>query len=335
MRTIGNLITDLASIKDKVVEAERLGYDGCFSAEINNDPFLPIVLAAEHSERIELMTSIAVAFARNPMTLANTAHDLNEYSEGRFVLGIGSQIKPHITRRLSMPWSRPAARMREFILAMRAVWASWNEGERLDFNGEFYTHNLMTPMFVPQSRQFGAPKVKLAAVGPLMTEVAAEVADGMIAHGFSTEKYLREVTLPAVERGLKVANKPRNNFDICCPVIVVAGANEQEFENNKSAVKTQLAFYASTPGYKGVLEQHGWEELHDRALPMSRAGEWQAMADLITDEVLSAFAVVCENPNEIAQRLQRRCAGAVDSWQVTFESNDPDLKAQVLADLRK
>ncbi len=334
MRVIANLITELGSVPNKTVEAEKLGYDAAYSAEINNDPFLPLALAAEHSNSIELMTSIAVAFARNPMTLANTAHDLNEFSQGRFVLGIGSQIKPHITRRLSMPWSRPAARMREFILAMRAIWDCWHQGTSLDFNGEFYTHNLMTPMFVPASRDFAAPKVRLAAVGPLMTEVAAEVADGMIAHGFTTAEYLRQVTWPAIDKGLAKSGRARSEFDVCCPIVVVSGVDEQQFEANLAAVKMQLAFYASTPAYKPVLELHGWEGLQEEAHRMSRNGHWQAMAELIEPDILNEFALVAETPGRIAALMHERYSGLVDSWECTFDSGDAALQQQLIKNIQ-
>ena len=186
-------LSDLTSVPGAVRDLEARGFDGLVTAEISSDPFLPLVLAAEHSERIELMTSIAVAFARNPMILANIGNDLQAYSKGRFVLGLGSQIRPHITKRFSMPWSKPAARMREFIQAMRAIWACWYEGEKLDFRGEFYQHTLMTPMFTPTNNPYGAPKVVLAAVGPLMTEVVGEVADGMLVHAFTTAPYLTAI----------------------------------------------------------------------------------------------------------------------------------------------
>ncbi len=187
--------------------AERVGYDGLWSAEISHDPFLPLVLAAEHTERIQLGTGIAVALARNPMKLATVANDLQTLSQGRFMLGLGSQIKPHIEKRFSMPWSHPAPRMRELILAIRAIWASWADGSRLAFRGEFYRHTLMTPMFDPGPNPFGNPGIFLAAVGEKMTEVAGEVADGLLAHGFTTERYLREVTIPALERGLAIGGK--------------------------------------------------------------------------------------------------------------------------------
>ena len=181
--------------------AEQAGYDGAWTPETNHDPFLTCVVAAEHSERLEVGTAIAVAFARNPMTMAYLAHDLQSFSKGRFLLGVGSQVKPHIERRFSMPWSQPAARMREYIAAMRAIWDAWENGGRLDFRGDFYTHTLMTPFFYPGPTGFGAPPVYLAGVSERMTEVAGEVCDGFLCHGFTTERYVREVTRPALDRG--------------------------------------------------------------------------------------------------------------------------------------
>ncbi len=207
----GGIGFDPAGVIETARLAERVGYDGLWSAEVTHDPFLPLVLAAEHTQRIKLGTGIAVAFARNPMSLAVLANDLQTLSKGRFMLGLGSQIKPHIEKRFSMPWSHPAPRMRELILAIRAIWASWSDGSRLAFRGEYYRHTLMTPMFDPGPNPFGAPRIFLAGVGEKMTEVAGEVADGMLAHGFTTERYLREVTLPALERGLAAGGRVRSD----------------------------------------------------------------------------------------------------------------------------
>jgi probable F420-dependent oxidoreductase len=206
--------------------AEDDGFDGLWSAETAHDPFFPLLLAAEHTERIQLGTGIAVAFARNPMTTAIMANDLHTFSKGRFMLGLGSQIKPHITKRYSMPWSHPAARMREFIEALRAIWSAWHDGTKLAFRGDFYTHTLMTPFFNAGPSAFGTPPVFLAGVGQLMTEVAGEVADGLLAHGFTTERYMREITLPALDRGLAKAGRTREGFQISYPAMIVTGANE-------------------------------------------------------------------------------------------------------------
>ena len=226
----GGLGLDLGKAAESARDGEAAGYDGLWTAETNHDPFLPLVLGAEATERVELGTGIAVAFARSPMTLANSAYDLQAFSGGRLLLGLGSQIKAHITKRFSMPWSHPAPRMREFILAMRAIWTAWETGDKLDFRGDFYQHTLMTPFFVPEPHPYGQPKVFLAAVGQLMTEVAGEVADGMLCHGFTTESYLREVTLPSIERGLAKRGRTLadGDFQLSLPAFVVTGTTEEE-----------------------------------------------------------------------------------------------------------
>src|ERR1019366_4796383 len=261
MEIDGGIGFDPSGVIEAAKQAELVGYDGFWVPETGHDPFLPLVLAAEHTERIKLGTGIAVAFARNPMNLAVMANDLQTLSQGRFLLGLGSQIKPHIEKRFSMPWSHPAPRMRELILAIRAIWATWDTGEKLDFRGEFYTHTLMTPFFVPEKNPYGHPKILLAAVGELMTEVAGEVGDGLLVHGFSTERYIREVTLPALERGAAKAGKSRADLTVSYPGFVVTGATEADVAAAAQAVRQQIAFYGSTPAYRPVLELHGWGDL--------------------------------------------------------------------------
>lgn len=333
MKIDAGLMGPLEDIPKRAAGLERQGYDGAITAEIASDPFFPLLLAAEHTERIELMTSIAVAFARSPMTLANIANDLQAYSKGRFILGIGSQIKPHITKRFSMPWSAPAAQMRELILAMRAIWGCWYRGEKLDFRGEHYTHTLMTPMFTPTNNTYGEPPVILAAVGPRMTEVAGEVADGMLVHGFTTARYLREVTLPAIERGLAKAGRDRKDFQVCYPGFVVTGHDEKEWEATRTGVARQLAFYGSTPAYKGVLEVHGWGDLQPELNAMSKRGEWVAMGDLITDEILEEFAVVAQ-PHEVARAMKSRFGGLVDRLTCAFPHASDEERDAYLEELR-
>ena len=317
MKVDGGVGSDLDLVGAQAQELEEMGYAGIMTAETSHDPFFPLLVAAQNTEKVELMTSIAVAFARTPMVLANIGHDLNAYSKGRFVLGLGSQIRPHITKRFSMPWSSPAARMREFILAMRAIWASWHEGEPLAFTGKFYTHTLMTPFFTPTDVDYGAPKVFLAAVGPKMTEVAGEVADGMIAHAFTTEKYLRETTLPALERGFAKAGKKREDFEISYPVFVVTGQNEEELEDAKTATAKQIAFYGSTPAYKPVLDSIGAGELQGELNTMSKQGRWDDMGTLITADILNEFAVVGE-PADIAARIKARYGDLIDRTSAAY-----------------
>ncbi len=233
MKVDGGVSNELGKAAASAKETEAAGYDGAWSVETAHDPFMPLLLAAEHTDHLELGTSIAVAFARNPMTLANIGWDLQAFSKGRFILGLGSQIKPHITKRFSMEWSHPAPRMREMILAIRAIWDTWQNGTPLAFRGEFYTHTLMTPFFTPNRGDldgFGVPRIFLAGVGEFMTEVAGEVCDGFICHGFTTERYLREVTLPALARGRAKAGKSMEGFEIVGPSFVVTGNNDEEFE---------------------------------------------------------------------------------------------------------
>ncbi len=337
MKVDGGLGTNLNRAGQQAKDLEAAGYSGAWTAETSHDPFLPLALAAEHTSEIELGTSIAVAFARNPMLLANLAWDLQSFSQGRFILGLGSQIKPHITKRFSMPWSHPAPRMRELIRAIRAIWDTWLTGAPLQFRGEFYTHTLMTPFFTPDAKDlegFGVPKIFLAGVGELMTEVAGETCDGFLCHGFTTERYLREVTLPALERGRTKAGKTMEGFPIVGPSFVVTGTNDEELEKAAAGTRQQIAFYGSTPAYRPVLEIHGWGALQDELNTLSKQGEWVQMGKLIDDEILNTFAVVGP-PEQIAPELERRYGDVVDriSFYAPYES-DPDRWRQVLADIK-
>jgi len=324
----------LASIGASAKRLEDEGYAGAWTAETSHDPFLPHVVAAEHTERLELGTSIAVAFARNPMILAQTGHDLQRYSDGRFIMGLGTQVRPHITKRFSMEWSHPAARMREFVSAMQAIWDCWNNGTKLEFRGDFYTHTLMTPFFNPGPNECGPPKVFISAVGPLMSEVAGEVCDGIICHAFSTETYLREVTLPRIEAGLAKSGRTLDDFEVMGPGFVVTGPDEESMARAATGIRQQIAFYASTPAYLGVLEIHGWEGLHGDLNAMSKRGEWQAMGELIDDEMLDTFAVVAE-PDKVAAGIRARYGDCVD--RMTFYAlggdHGADFWTPIVADL--
>ncbi len=333
MKVDAGLPNKLEGIADKVKKLEAAGYDGVRTAEMNHDPFFPLLLAAEHSSKLEIATSIAVAFARSPMNLANIAHDLNAYSKGRFTLGLGSQIKPHITKRFSMQWGAPAAQMRELVLAMRAIWANWYEGEPLQFVGKHYKHTLMTPAFTPENKEFGAPKVILAAVGPKMTEVSGEVADGMIIHPFSTLPFIRATTLPAIEAGLAKGGRKRDNFEISYSPMVVTGRDDAEMAASKKAITERIAFYGSTPAYRGVLESIGVGELQSELNAMSKQGRWQEMGTLITDDILAEFAVVGE-PNEIAPQMLKRYGDFADRTSASFPISDDQQRQEIIASLR-
>ena len=330
----GGIGSDLAKAASAAQGQEALGYDGLWAAETNHDPFLALTLAAEHTDRIQLGTGIAVAFARSPMTLATTAYNLNAFAEGRFLLGLGSQIKPHITRRFSMPWSHPAPRMKEFICAMQAIWASWEDGTKLDFRGDFYEHTLMTPFFDPGPNPFGAPKVFLAAVGGLMTRVAGEVADGLLCHGFTTESYLREVTLPAISEGLDAGGRTRADIELSLPAFVVTGTTEEELAAAAKGTREQIAFYGSTPAYRGVLEHHGWGDLQTELNALSKEGRWVDMGKRIDDDMLATFAVVAE-PDQVADQLLARFGDAVDrlSFYLPYKAS-PEILANTVQRLR-
>ena len=333
MKVDTSIGSKLAEIPESVRSIEAAGYDGVRTAELNHDPFFPLVLAAEHTEKLELATSIAVAFARSPMNLANIGHDLNAYSKGRFTLGLGSQIKPHITKRFSMQWGAPAAQMREMVLAMRAIWANWYDGEPLEFVGKYYRHTLMTPAFTPEDPQYGAPRVVLAAVGPKMTEVAGEVADGMIIHPFSTLPFIESVTIPAIEAGLARAGRSRDDFELSYGPFVITGRNEEEFARNRKNAQERIAFYGSTPAYKGVLDSIGCGDLQGELNTMSKQGRWKEMGTLITDEILTEFGVIGE-PHEIAPQMLARYGAFVDRTSASFPVSDDDQRAEIIQALR-
>ena len=335
MKIDGGIRSDLRHAAGDARTQQELGYDAVWAAETSRDPFLPLLLAAEHTDKVGLGTGIAVAFARSPMTLANTAWDLNGYSKGRFFLGLGSQIKPHIEKRFSMPWSHPAPRMKEFISAMRAIWDSWQNGTKLEFRGEFYTHTLMTPFFNPGPSDYGPPKVFLAAVGEGMTRVAGEVADGMLVHGFTTERYLREKTLPAILEGLNASGRTRADFQLSYPAFIVTGGTEEQMEAAAAGTRKQIAFYGSTPAYRSVLELHGWGDLQTELNTLSKRGEWDEMGLLIDDDILNAFAVVGP-PNEIPKLLLERYGDVIDrlSFYTPYEGAGSSMLPQVMSALR-
>jgi probable F420-dependent oxidoreductase len=313
---------------------EEVGYDGAFSFEAKHDPFLPLVLASENTQRLRLGTAIAIAFARTPMTLASAAYGVQAISGGRFVLGLGSQVRPHIQNRFSMPWSKPARRMREIVLAIKAIFARWEGQAELDFEGEFYRHTLMIPAFDPGPNPFGPPPIYSAGVGPLMTEVAGEVADGFFGHPFNSRQSLLENVLPAIERGLAKSGRARSEIELIFATLTVTADTEEEFERVKLAARKQLAFYGSTPAYRPTLDQHGWGDLHLELNRMSKQNRWDEMTDLIDDEVLETIAVVGER-GEIAGKLRERLAGIADGVSLTHNrAPDPEHWADIVAELR-
>ncbi len=297
-----------AEAEAAAVSAEQVGYDGFGAAETKHDVFTTLALVARATERIQLRSGIAVAFARNPMTVAVLANDLQLISEGRFRLGLGSQVKPHIERRFSMPWSRPAARMEEFVGALRAIWTAWATGERMLFRGEFYKHTLMTEFFDPGPNPHGNPPVELAAVGELMTSTAGRVADGLLVHPLTSVAYLEEKLVPALR---EARGGSLDGFDLSLSPMVVLGADEAQRAKAEEAVRRQIAFYASTPSYRAVLDLHGWGDLADRLTMLSRRQEWVAMGAEITDEILDVFAVAGDAA-AVAGQLKARFGTTAD-----------------------
>ncbi|WP_229069920.1 TIGR03617 family F420-dependent LLM class oxidoreductase [Actinoplanes sp. DH11] len=297
-----------AEAEAAAVSAEQVGYDGFLAAETRHDVFTTLALVARATGQISLQSAIAVAFARNPMNVAVLANDLRLISEGRFRLGLGSQVKPHIERRFSMPWSSPAARMEEFVGALRAIWHSWATGDRLMFRGAFYKHTVMTDFFNPGPNPYGNPPVELAAVGERMVAVAGRVADGMLVHPLTSKDYLWQRILPCLR---EARGGSLDGFTLQMSAMVVLGADPVQRARAEEAVRGQIAFYASTPSYRPVLEVHGWSELADRLNVLSRRQEWAEMAALIGDDVLDAFAVAGDAA-AVAAGLKARFGTAID-----------------------
>jgi len=317
---------DIVGVIAEASAADHGPYDGIWMPEISADPFLALTIAAEHTRRVSIGTSIAVAFARNPMSLAYTADGLQRYSRGRFVLGLGSQVRAHIERRFSMPWSEPAARMQEYVSALRAIWRCWQEGTPLDFCGDFYTHTLMAPFFSPGPNPFGPPEVYLAAVGPGIAKVAASVCDGLIVHPFSTARYVREVLRPAA-----------GDASFSLSALVASARTEEAMAAAIAGVRNQIAFYGSTPAYRAVLELHGWADAADELYRLSRSDDpqrWSAMGSVVDDDMLHALAVVAQ-PAEMADALVHRFGGLVDRLGFyTPYPTDPELWNEIASEIR-
>ncbi|WP_416063868.1 TIGR03617 family F420-dependent LLM class oxidoreductase [Rhodococcus indonesiensis] len=317
-------VTDIAATARR---AEEAGWDGIRLPETAHDVFVAAALAAPATTSLEIGTSVAIAFARNPMTIASCAHDLHRVTEGRFELGLGSQIRPHITKRYSMPWSSPAARMRELILAVRAIWENWESGEKLNVRGSFYTHTLMTPTFSPGPLGFPPPRITLAAVGPRMIKVAAEVADGIICHPLSTPRYIESTVLPALEQR-RGSNGPER-IELSGQILVATGADDESLGASIEEVRSRIAFYASTPAYRPVLEAHGLGHLQDDLNALSKQGRWDDMARRIDDDVLELFAVVAA-PDSVRTEIERRVGYLFDRVALTPSGPTPDFLHRVV-----
>jgi len=306
--------TQLAGLEDAAAHARRLeaiGVDGAFTFEGPHDVFTPLILAAGASTTLELATNVAIAFPRNPVQLAHQAWDLQLLSGGRFTLGLGSQVRAQVERRYGADFDRPIARMREMVGALRAVFASWETGERLDFRGEFTSHTLMPPMFNPGPHPHGLPPIAIGGLGPQMVSLAAEVADGLLVMPFNTAAHFRVGTIPALQEGLARGGRTRSQLTVTGEVIVCCGRDEAELETARLAGRWLLSFYASTPAYRPVLEVEGWGDLQPELNALTKSGRWEEMPDLIDDAMLSTLAAV-GSPAEVAADIVARFGGLAD-----------------------
>jgi probable F420-dependent oxidoreductase len=292
-------------------EAEALGIDGLWTAETRHDPFLPLALAAEHTRRVSLGTAIAVAFPRSPTVVAHTAWDLQAASGGRVILGLGTQVKGHIERRFSVPWTSPGPRLREYILALRAIWAAWQGGGPVNFRGQHYAITLMTPFFAPGPIEHPHIPIYVAAVNAYNLRLAGELCDGVHLHPFHSVRYLREFALPHVQAGLARGGRDRSAVTLAISTFMITGRSADELGRAREFVRAQIAFYASTRTYEPVLAAHGWQDLTPRLHRKSVEGDWAGMAALVTDEMLGAYAV--EAPlDELGPALRERYGDLVD-----------------------
>jgi probable F420-dependent oxidoreductase len=292
-------------------QAEAMGFDGAWTSETQHDPFLPLVLATGHTTRLELGTSIAVAFGRSPLVTAHLAWDLAALTRGRFLLGLGTQVKGHIERRYGLTWESPGPRLRDYIQALRAIWDCWQNGTPLNYQGQFYSHTLMTPFFTPGPIDHPRIPIHIAGVQPYMCRLAGERCDGLQVHPFHSVKYLREVVVPHVEEGLKAGGRTRADICLASSVFIVTGLSQREMDAAARSVKSQIGFYASTRNYRVILECHGWGQVARDLTRVSIQGDWEAMAALVTDEMLEVFAVV-GTPEAIPGKLRQRYTGLLD-----------------------
>lgn len=309
------LSTHLKEVETLAQAADTAGFAALWTSETQHDPFLPLGIAALRTARIQLGTAIAVAFARNPTSVAHLAWDLQAASGGRLLLGLGTQVQAHIERRFGMPWAAPAARLREFILAMRAVWAAWQQGERLNFRGEHYKLTLMAPFFNPGPIEHPDIPVYIAAVNAQMSYLAGELCQGLHVHPFHTTRTLREQLLPQVQAGLMQAGRQRSGITLAGSIFVVTGDTAAEIAAAREQVRSQIAFYASTPTYSKVMELHGWGEIRERLSSLAVRQRWNEMPALISDHMLAQFAVE-GRPEEIPTLVKLRYVGLLD--RVTF-----------------
>lgn len=306
---------------------EAYGFDGLWTSETAHNPFLPLTHAASATERIDLGTAIAVAFPRSPMVTAQIAWDLAEQSKGRFLLGLGTQVKPHIEKRFSTTWGAPAPRLREYILSMRAIWKSFQTGAPLRYLGEHYRFTLLTPFFTPMPIEMPDIPIYIAGVNEHLCRLAGELCQGFHVHPFHTTRYLRELVIPNIVIGAEKAGRSRSDCALTCAIFVVTGRDQEEMKNNAVMVRSQIAFYASTPSYRAVMDMHGWGDLHEQLNQLSREQRWFEMGDLISDDMLNEFAVNAPI-DELGEAVKSRYDGLLDrvGYYFPFAPDDADKK---------
>ena len=318
----------LASIPAEAAWAESIGYDAISKNETAHDSFIPLTLAATSTTRAMLQTSVAIAFPRSPMITAYTARDLQDLSQGRFRLGLGTQVKGHIERRFSTSWDSPGPRLREYVQALKAIWRAWDTGERLSFEGDHYRHTLMTPFFSPGPSEFPAPPVFTAAVNAYNCQVAGEVADGLMLHSLTSAEYVRDVVRPALARGAERAGRDGRKITVSGGGFLITGPDRASLRAAQAEVRRRIAFYSSTRTYHSVLAPHGFEEIGQRLHEMSLRGEWAEMGELVSDEMLDAFAVSAEY-DELAAAFKQRYGGLVDEASFTLYSEHPPTEHEL------
>jgi probable F420-dependent oxidoreductase len=332
--TTGIPLQDLNKVPSAVQRIEALGYDGINTQENRQDPFLPLAVAAVHSERLELATSIAISFARSPMVFANIGWDLQRASHGRFVLGLGTQVKGHNERRFSVPWTAPAPRMREMVQFIKATWHAWQTGEKLHYEGEHYKVTLMPPNFVPEPLDGPSPAITIAAVGPGMMKVAAQECDGVRLHPFSTRQYLENVALPRLAAGIKSRVGDRRQFEITGGGFIATGSTDEAVAKAFEWVRMRIGFYGSTRAYWPVFEEHGLAHVGEKLNHMSKTNQWDDMTAEIDDDVVHLFAAVGRH-DQLANAVEARFGGMVDSVSVGTPVDEPGgLPAGLIQDLQ-
>ena len=326
---------NLRAVPEAAAAVESAGYDGITTLENQHDPFLPLGVAALNTSRIELATGIAISFLRSPMSAANLTWDLCEASGGRFVLGLGTQIKAHNEKRFSVPWSAPAPRMREYVGALRAIWRSWKYGERLKFEGKHYQFTLMIPNFVPEGSGLNLPAVTLAAVGPAMLKLSGEVADGVRLHPFCTRKYLTETVMPCIQQGLDKSQRARQSFEISGGGFIATGHDDEAVAAATEWVRYRVAFYGSTPAYWPVLEAHDAGDLGRKLNRMTKDGQWDKLSSEVSDDILRLFVAIGRH-DEITSQVEARFGGLTDTVSASTNSQVPaDFPPDLISDIQR